>query len=95
LSILSYAGKIVVGIATDQGLVPDPEAILEDFIDELEQLGRWERPYQPKIETQSSEPESKEGYHRCKATTKGGKQCKNRAKPGAPFCHIHLDTDIG
>ncbi|RMF74625.1 MAG: wax ester/triacylglycerol synthase family O-acyltransferase [Acidobacteria bacterium] len=35
LSILSYAGRVYVGIATDAGLVPDPQRIAEHFHDEL------------------------------------------------------------
>ena len=35
LSILSYAGRVYVGIATDAGLVPDPERIAEHFHEEL------------------------------------------------------------
>ncbi|MFN8483746.1 MAG: wax ester/triacylglycerol synthase family O-acyltransferase [Anaerolineae bacterium] len=35
VSILSYAGDVVVGVATDAGLVPHPEAIVSDFQVEL------------------------------------------------------------
>ncbi len=35
VSILSYAGDVVVGVATDAGLVPHPEAIVADFQTEL------------------------------------------------------------
>lgn len=38
LSILSYGGKVFLGIATDAGLVPDPERIIESFYDEYEAL---------------------------------------------------------
>lgn len=38
ISILSYAGKVYVGVATDVGLVPDPEAIIAAFYEELELL---------------------------------------------------------
>lgn len=38
LSILSYAGEVRVGLLTDAGLVPDPEAILEAFHTEFEAL---------------------------------------------------------
>jgi WS/DGAT/MGAT family acyltransferase len=31
VSILSYAGQVVVGVATDRGLVPDPESIVQAF----------------------------------------------------------------
>lgn len=27
----------------------------------------------------------------CQATTRAGRQCKNRARPHAPFCHVHAD----
>ena len=38
VSILSYAGNVYLGIATDAGLVPDPEAILVGFHEELARL---------------------------------------------------------
>ncbi len=31
ISIISYNGKVSLGLSTDEGLVPDPEAILETF----------------------------------------------------------------
>jgi WS/DGAT/MGAT family acyltransferase len=44
VSIISYAGDVVLGVATDEGLIPDPEMILQNFYDELEQMKRWGRP---------------------------------------------------
>jgi WS/DGAT/MGAT family acyltransferase len=44
VSILSYAGKVILGVATDEGLIPDPENILQSFYDELEYLKQWGRP---------------------------------------------------
>ncbi len=38
ISILSYAGGVMLGIATDAGLVPDPERIVEGFKLEFEAL---------------------------------------------------------
>ena len=38
VSILSYAGEVRLGLLTDEGLVPDPEAILETFHTEFEAL---------------------------------------------------------
>lgn len=38
VSILSYAGKVILGVVTDQGLVPEPERIVEDFHEELDQM---------------------------------------------------------
>ena len=38
ISILSYAGGVMLGVATDAGLVPDPERIVEAFKVEFEAL---------------------------------------------------------
>jgi len=40
ISILSYAGGVMLGIATDAGLVPDPERIVEAFKVEFEAMRR-------------------------------------------------------
>ncbi|MCI0578227.1 MAG: wax ester/triacylglycerol synthase family O-acyltransferase [Chloroflexi bacterium] len=38
VSILSYAGEVLLGVATDAGLVPDPEMIIQSFQEEFEAL---------------------------------------------------------
>jgi hypothetical protein len=38
VSILSYNGKVRLGIATDKGLTPDPEAIIELFCAEYDEM---------------------------------------------------------
>jgi WS/DGAT/MGAT family acyltransferase len=38
VSILSYAGEVCIGVATDAGLVPDPEAIVVGFHAEFDEL---------------------------------------------------------
>jgi hypothetical protein len=38
VSILSYAGEVMVGVASDAGLVPDPQTIVDGFHAELETL---------------------------------------------------------
>ena len=38
ISILSYDGKVTVGIASDEGLMPDPQVLLEGFSNELDTL---------------------------------------------------------
>lgn len=38
ISILSYAGKVYVGVMTDAGLVPDPDQIIDYFYDEFDLL---------------------------------------------------------
>jgi WS/DGAT/MGAT family acyltransferase len=40
ISILSYAGEVMLGVATDAGLAPDPEAIVEGFHQEMAELAR-------------------------------------------------------
>jgi diacylglycerol O-acyltransferase len=41
ISILSYRGQVTVGVATDAGLIPDPEAIVDAFHAELEEMRQW------------------------------------------------------
>ncbi len=43
VSILSYAGGVSLGVATDAGLVPDPEAILDGFRAEFDALAEAAR----------------------------------------------------
>lgn len=38
LSIISYNGKVFVGVNTDEGLVPDPDAIMDAFYVEFDNL---------------------------------------------------------
>jgi len=43
VSICSYAGEVRLGVATDAGLVPDPEAIVRAFTEEVAELARRAR----------------------------------------------------
>src|SRR5260370_14189719 len=38
ISILSYAGGVMLGVATDEGLVPDPEKVVAEFEKEFRSL---------------------------------------------------------
>ena len=38
ISILSYAGRVYLGVATDAGLVPDPQTVLDGVYAELDRL---------------------------------------------------------
>jgi len=38
VSIFSYAGEVVIGVASDAGLIPDPEALVAAYPDELAAL---------------------------------------------------------
>ena len=38
VSILSYAGQVRLGVATDTGLVPDPQSIIDAFHEEMKEM---------------------------------------------------------
>jgi hypothetical protein len=40
VSIFSYAGQVVVGVAVDAGLVPDPQKLIAEINAELAPAGR-------------------------------------------------------
>jgi diacylglycerol O-acyltransferase len=49
LNIISYAGHIRLGVATDRGLVPDPEQIVAGFHTEFDELRRQVAPVTPQL----------------------------------------------
>lgn len=67
ISIISYAGEVAVGVATDKGIIPDPETIVAAFDDEFDLLRSHLRPLdesraqkpQPKQEKEADEIELK------------------------------------
>ena len=103
ISIISYNGKISLGIATDTGLVHDPKAILDNFENEYRMLlgmyraGQIEKDpliindrFQDTAEI--TKEETKGGSIqaiRCKAITRSGSQCHNRAATDSLYCTIH------
>lgn len=88
LSILSYAGAVRIGVATDAGLVPDPETIVAGFEAELDALRRTVRPARaaPPPTHPAQAPRAK---GRCQAQTRSGQRCRNQARPGSKVCHAH------
>jgi diacylglycerol O-acyltransferase / wax synthase len=44
VSILSYNGNIMLGVATDAAIIPDPEHIIELFQQEFETMKQWGQP---------------------------------------------------
>ncbi len=38
VSIISYAGEVMIGVGTDARLVPDPDVIVEEFVEEFREL---------------------------------------------------------
>lgn len=82
VSIFSYAGAVLVGIATDARRVPDPETLAAHFEAEVAQMRRWTHPPRAKKKTK--------GEH-CAAHTQAGQPCRNRAAPGSQFCRRHAN----
>lgn len=105
ISILSYNGKVTIGVASDKGLMPDPETLLEGFEDEFNYLidivqsGKinegplvlHDRFAEKAKEKKAPEKPKPEsaGPVKCEALTKSGKKCQNRALEGKSFCHAH------
>lgn len=89
LSILSYAGKVFLGVASDAGLIPDPQAIIDGFYDEYEALLAMVA----EAEKLEQEPEAKVVVEaepeRCQAMTKSGRRCRNRSLSDSDFCRVH------
>jgi diacylglycerol O-acyltransferase len=105
ISILSYNGKVTIGIASDKGLMPDPETLLEGFEEEFNYLidivksGKInEGPlvlHDRFAESKQNQPLLKEEtiiealHTQCEAYTKIGKRCLNKAVSGTTFCNAH------
>lgn len=93
VSILSYNSQVLVGVATDAGLVPDPEAIVagyeQSFAEMMDLLAMARADGQ--IAPEVSAPPAR--VVRCRATTRNGSRCRNRAQPGATYCHVHASVN--
>ncbi|MEZ4591960.1 MAG: wax ester/triacylglycerol synthase family O-acyltransferase [Chloroflexota bacterium] len=98
ISIISYANRVHMGIATDEGLVPDPDSIMTGFYEEFEALLALVREAEAveaaeaaKTKVAEVKVETAVAPHpeQCQAMTKNGRQCRNRALDGTQFCHTH------
>jgi len=103
ISIISYNGQVSLGIATDSGLVHDPKAILDNFENEYRMLLGMYRAGQIEKDpliindrfqdiAEITKEETKGGTIqaiRCKAITRAGSQCHNRAATDSLYCTIH------
>lgn len=87
VSIISYAGQVGLGVATDAGLVPDPEAIIAAFHAEFDQMKRAALPGERQSLRLAKAHPAKDS--RCQAKTQAGHRCKNRARPGSITCGVH------
>lgn len=82
ISIMSYNGRVSLGIITDTGLVPDPERIAGYFAEEYARLQRV---------AQQAQAARDDGRDRplCAALNRNGAPCRNRAVPGHSYCARH------
>ncbi len=84
LSILSYAGNVYIGIASDVSLIPEPDRIVDCFQREVADMLRQTAPARllpPEQFTPSNQ--------RCQAVTQSGQRCKNHALPEMAYCRVH------
>lgn len=103
ISIISYDGGVSLGICTDSGLVDNPKTILDNFDNEFRMLlgmyraGQIEKdPLVINDRYADTAEISKEEINsgtiqaiRCKALTRSGTQCHNRAATNSLYCTIH------
>ncbi|MFN8596288.1 MAG: wax ester/triacylglycerol synthase family O-acyltransferase [Anaerolineae bacterium] len=91
VSIISYAGEVIVGIATDAGLVPNPDRLVAAFNDEFAHLQSWvKQPATLSRKVARKLPASiKKPLPLCQGVTKAGQACKNHALPKSKFCRVH------
>jgi len=90
LSILTYDGKVQLGLITDQGMVPDPEKIVERFAVEFEKLlwlvllEPWERLDQPQAVEAALQAAAEEANQRTADSAAGAAKNPAGAGAGAP-----------
>lgn len=97
ISILSYAGNVYLGVNTDAGLIPNPDAIIEGFYTEFDAL--LNLVVQVESDTRSAapqavkpEPPAQEDPDRCHAVTQNGRRCRNRSLDNSNYCRIHDES---
>lgn len=86
VSILSYAGEVLVGMATDAGLVPDPESLVEAFHTEFDDQMDLVRQGQ---EANEDVELSQMSNSQCQGQTKSGRRCRNKTSGGSRYCYLH------
>jgi diacylglycerol O-acyltransferase len=91
ISIISYAGRVWLGVAADARLIPDPDTIIEGFYAEYDALMALSQQAAARGKSQpgTQAPTMVQEVERCQAQTRSGRRCRNRALDGSSFCHIH------
>ncbi len=94
LSIISYNGKVFVGVMSDNGLAPDPDAVLTGFYLELELLKELAQTILSEDGTPSQQTSPEPDPDQCQAITKSGQRCRIRSTEDSIYCHIHKKTAV-
>ena len=97
VSIISYNGRVYLGVVTDEGLVPDPDEIIKGFYKEYDaflELVDQEKEIKTGETAVVETPPEPETPDRCQGKTKSGNQCKKKAQPGSDYCYIHQKTAV-
>ena len=105
ISIFSYNGNVTVGLASDEGLFPDPQRLLDGFEEEFNALlelvvdGKIdENPlvindrHQEMLQRNkqaASAEQPADSLSLCQAQTKKGTPCRNRSVHGTSYCKVH------
>lgn len=91
ISILSYDGKVTVGIASDSNRMPDPEKLLEGFEDEFNEMLTLVQ--SGKVDESPLVLHDRFEENRCQGITRAGKRCKRRSAPESRYCTTHRPKD--
>ena len=89
VSIISYNGQVLVGIATDAGLIPDPEAIVAGYEQSFAEMMALFETIRADGQAPPAVVVAPARVIRCQAMTRAGGRCRNRAQPDAIYCHVH------
>ncbi len=102
VSILSYGGEVMLGVAVDAGLIPDPEQIVAYFHQEFDAMLQLVEQAEAAAPPPAAEaPIAVEAAPvveaespavktpRCQALTMAGRPCRNRPIQGSGFCRRH------
>jgi hypothetical protein len=108
VSILSYDDQVWLGVLTDQGLVPDPDAIVAGFHTEfddllgivrrreematMEEMSAMLDDAMATLDALLEQKAVEDAPARCRALTKAGNPCKNHALPGSEYCRVHQEA---
>lgn len=79
---------------SDNGLAPDPDAVLTGFYLELELLKELAQTILSEDGTPSQQTSPEPDPDQCQAITKSGQRCRIRSTEDSIYCHIHKKTAV-